>query len=176
MYLKWSTVHPSPNGTPTLVPPRGKVQVLHHGHRVCVHPHQATDQLVEPRLTKRAKIFHMFPERRDTASLPRCLAQGPRLVHIALSLRKLFDFARPPLRRSNITTHPVSARMFWRLWCASQSPGKLGSKQRGVTWHSNSCCEVRVHSLDNSVRVYSRSERNEHGTLRSGSPENGPIC
>ena len=41
-----------------------------------------------------------------------------------------------------------SARMFWRLWCASQSPGKLGSKQRGLISHSNSCCEVRVHSLD----------------------------
>ena len=50
MYLKWSTVHPSPHGIPTLVPPRGKVQVLHHGHRVGVHPHQVTDQLVSPRL------------------------------------------------------------------------------------------------------------------------------
>ena len=50
MYLKWSTVHPSPNGIPTLVPPRGKVQVLHHGHRVGVHPHQVTGQFVSPRL------------------------------------------------------------------------------------------------------------------------------
>ena len=69
-----------------------------------------------------------------------------------------------------------SARMFWRLWCASQSPVKLGSKPRGMTSHTHSCCEFRVHSLDKSLQVSSRSERNERGTIRSGSPENGPIC
>ena len=52
-----------------------------------------------------------------------------------------------------------SARMFWRLWCVSQSPGKLGSKPRGMTSHTNSCCEFRVQSLDKSLRVHSRSER-----------------
>ena len=70
----------------------------------------------------------------------------------------------------------ASARKFQCLWCASQSPGKLGSKPRGMTSHNDSCCEFPVHSLDNSVRVNSRSERNEHGTIRSDSPENGGIC
>ena len=65
-------------------------------------------------------------------------------------------------RRSGL----ASAWRFQCLRCASKSTCKLGSKPRGMTSHTNSCCEFRVHSLDNSVRAYSRSKRNEHGTIQ----------
>ena len=49
----------------------------------------------------------MLPERRTQRVHLAAWRKAPSLVHIALASRKLLDCAGPPLRGSNITTHPV---------------------------------------------------------------------
>ena len=97
--------------------------------------------------------------------------EGTQRVYLP-AWRKAHVLCPLPWPRGNCSI----VRMFWRLWYASQSPGKLGSKPRGMTSHTNPCCEFPVDSLDKFLRVSSRSERNEHGTIRSDSPEDGGIC